>query len=308
MMQINLHVIFRYLVDDDTFLSTVVETDQNEFEESRKKKNEFSLMTDMMIDYSPLVAYETQEYNLFPQKIKNFLSPDYVRFGIKNVIEKKAKTINTTFINVNISFLSSLNILLRPALHKMNIDEHISNVHLLEAYIDHKIHRNYQIDKIKNTKKVKVVNAELSKNLFEGKLSHELIQAIINIFEINLLVFDLTKLEVQLYWTKGYKYPYLNLFKDIHCMSFVQGNYEPIFTMEKNIPKEVIQKIYIQILANIGEIKAYPEVNLFSTSLEVINSWNIDKESYVKILGNFFNKSKSDFNERIKELHKFGIK
>jgi hypothetical protein len=135
MSAINLHVIFRHLAEDDNFLSTVIESEHVETYQKKNKKNGFNLMANMVTEYIPLSPYETQAYALFPAKIKSFLSPDYVRFGIKNVIEKNLNV-------VNISFLNSLNMLLRPDISQMNIDDHTRNFNLLETFVVHKIHRN----------------------------------------------------------------------------------------------------------------------------------------------------------------------
>jgi hypothetical protein len=283
MTPINLHNIFCHLIGDDNFLSTIIETNTKEIEQKKNKKKGFNLMANMVPEYIPLSPYEVQHYAMFPHKVKSFLTPDYVRMGVKNTMEK-----NLTVINI--SFLNSLNMLIRPDMYKLNIDEHIKNLGLLENFLCHTIQRNYQIDKIKNTKKIQATNKELIKNLIDGKISHELIQCVVNIFEINLLVFDLTKMDVLLYWTKGYKYPYFNLFKNMYCMSYVQGNYEPIMMHDNTITEEQKRKIYIQILTNLTEIKCLPQINLALHSLVYIDTWNIDYESYTKILDMFFNK------------------
>jgi hypothetical protein len=284
MANINLHSIFRHLTGDDNFLSTVIETDNKEIEQKKNKQKGFNLMANMVTEYIPLAPYETQNYSLFPHKVKSFLTPDYARFGIRNIMEKNLNV-------VNISFLNSLNILMRPDIYKMNIDDHIRNLNLLENFICHKIERNFQIDKTKRTKKVQAINKELIKNLSSGKISHELIQSIINIFEINLLVFDLTKMDIYFYWTKGHKFSYLNFYKNVYCMSYVQGNYEPIMTINNSISEEQKRKMYIHILTNLHEIKCIPEINLAIHTLIYMDTWNIDSESFVKIIEIFFNKN-----------------
>jgi hypothetical protein len=277
MSKINLHSIFCHLIGDDNFLSTVIELDHDKINKKKNKKNGFNLMTDMVTDYVPLMPFEKQKYSMFPPKFKSYLSPDYVRLGIKNVIEKNLSI-------VNISFLNSLNMLLRPELYGLGIEDHLRNLSLLEAFIVHKIHRNYQINKTKNTRKVQGVNKELIKNLSEGKITHELIQYVVNIFEINLLVFDFTKTTVNFYWAHGHKYPTLNLFKNLYCMAYVQGNYEPIMPLNGIVPKEKIQKMYVHILCNLNEIKCHVDVKLSLAALLYIDTWENNEESYLKIL------------------------
>lgn len=289
MNNITLHKIFRHLTNDENFLSTVIETKHKETTDGKKKKKKqtkCNLMANMVAGYGPLSPYEKQNYIEFPPKFKVFLSPDYVRLGIKNIMEKDLN-------NVNVSFLNSLNILLRPDIYNLSMDEHTKNLLLLEEYICHVIRRNFRIDRIKKTKKGQIINNELIKNLTEGKISHELIQTIINIFEINLLVFDLTKMDIYLYWTKGNKYPYFNLFKNIYCMSYVQGNYEPLMPPDNTINIEQKQKMYTLILTNIKEIKCVPEVQLAAIAVIYIDTWNIDKISFSKILETFYGKKES---------------
>ncbi|XWV26235.1 hypothetical protein QJ857_gp0841 [Tupanvirus soda lake] len=281
--KINLHSIFCHLAEDENFLSTIIETDTKDIEQKKNKQKGFNLMASMITEYVPLVPYELENYTMFPFKVKSFLTPDYVRMGVKNTTERNMSV-------VNISFLNSLNMLMRPDLYKMTFDDHIKNLNLLESYLCHTIQRNYQIDKVKNTKKVQAANKLLIKNLVEGKISHELIQYIVNIFEINLLVFDLTKMEILLYWTKGNKYPYFNPFKNIYCMAYVQGNYEPIMTNNNFITDDQKKKIYLQILTNVEDIKCIPDINLAVHTLFYISSWDIDTESFNKIVDTYFKK------------------
>ena len=295
MNHINLHTIFCHLVNDDKFLSTTIETN-NDVRKKKNKKKGFNLMKNMVTEYSILAPHESQSYHHFPYKVKSFLTPNYVRLGIKNIIEKNLN-------RKNISFLNSLNLILRPELCKMDLEEQIKNFNLFEVFVCHKIQRNYQIDKTKNTRKIQSVNKELIKNLSEGEkqISHELIQYIINIFEINLLVFDFIKMDVYFYWSKGIKYPYLNLFKDIHCMSYIQGNYEPIIP-RNTISEEQRQKMYLNILTNSADIICYPEIDMFVNSLIYLNTWDIDISSYITIIQRFFNKP-FDLMEHINKIN-----
>lgn len=304
MSKINLHYILQYLTDDENFLSTVIEENYYEkycnIKDKNKKKNNFSIVTDMMTEYFPLVPYEKQNCSLFPIKFKCMLPPNYARFGIINIIEKDLNT-------VNISFLNSLNILLRPDTYKLGLEEHNRNILLLESFLVHKIQRNYQIDKIKNTKKMQEFNKKMVKDLLDGRISHELIQRIINIFEINLVVFDLVKMDIYLYWSSGYIYPYFNFFKNVYCMCFVQGNYEPIMVINGNITKEQNRYIYRQILINLKNIKCIPEMNLGIHSLILLETWDIPIDTYIYIIDRFFNKP-SKVLELLNELDRMDQK
>ena len=278
---INLHNIFCHLTGDQNFLSTIIETSDKIVPKKKSKKNKFNLMSNMVTEYIPLSPYETQGFSLFPSQFKPYLTPEYVRYGIKNVVEKDLKPIN-------VSFLISLNILLRPDIYKTNLDEQSRNLSALETFISHKIQRNYQIDKTKNTKKVQMANKEIIVNLSEGKITPIVIQNIVNIFEINLLIFDFRNVEINFYWTKGHKHPYLNFFKNIYCMSYIDGNYEPLMTPNNSLSKEQKEKVYMQILADINDIKCSGDINLFLPSLSVINTWNMPNDIYLLVLEKYF--------------------
>ena len=291
---INLHTIFRYLIDNDNFLLSIEEV--NEKLPSTKKKQKVNVMTNMITDYSPLSPYEIQEYQNLPSKLKTFLNPKYSRLGIKNVTEKNLNIIN-------ISFLNSLNIILRPELFRMNVDDQMKNVLLLESFLVHKISRNYQVDKAKNTSRVKTKNRALIELLSQGKITNELIQCIVNIFEINLVIFDFTKSEILMYWTGGTKYPYFNFFREIYFMSHVQNNYEPIITLDNTLDKEEIHKIYTNILINADQIKFNTDFRLSVVSLPYIETWNISDIKYLKILEKFYNKTTKTLDQCIKEFN-----
>jgi len=287
MQKINLHTIFGCLVDDPNFLSVVIDsTGHNKIKMTNLNSYQsFNIMSDMVSDYVSLVASDVQKYMLFPSEFKSLLHPDHVRCGIKNFLEKNS-------MNINISFLNSLNILLRPEIFKLKMDDQIKNYILFENFVSHKIGGNCRIDKIKNTKKIQNINKDLIKNLTNGKISQDIIQFIINVFEINLLVFDFIKNEISFYWSCGHKYPYLNLFNDLFCMAYIQGVYEPIIPIHNAIPMEHIQKMYVNILVNSNDyINIVMPINLASHSLIQLNTWDIPCDKYIAIITKFFNES-----------------
>src|SRR3984885_13914912 len=268
---INLYTIFRYLIKDQNFLLTIIEDNQIKVPMKENDDNiKFDLTKNIINEYVQLEPYEKQEYSTFPEKAKELFLPSFIRFGIKHIIEKNVNIIN-------ISFLS------------MNMDEQIQSYSLLEDFIIHRIHRNYQIDKIKNTKKVKIFNNGLIDELRHGKISSELIQTITGIFEINLIIIDFNKSEIIFFWAKGSKYPYLNLFNQIYYMALIQGNYEPILS---NIPlnKEQKQKMYLYILENSSQIKLVSNIKLSIPTLYQLNQWNIPVKIYVNIIEKYYKK------------------
>ena len=298
MTNINLHSIFYHLVGDDKFLSKVIETESGEQKKKKSKGKKSNMMADMVTDYVQLAPYEEQKYASFPHKFKYFMMPTFVRYGIKNTMDKNLNLIN-------ISFLNSINILLRPDLYKMSIDDHVRNLGLLEDFVRHKISRNFQIDKIKNTKKVQTANKEIMNRLSEGKITPELIQAVVNIFEINLLIFDFIKNEIYLYWAHGYKYPFFNPFKKIFFMAYIHGSYEPIMPLDNELDDEDKQKIYIRILTNMSEIKCNEQLKIAIHTMLYIDTWKISTNTYIKIIETFFKKKKVNLKLIEKASEKF---
>lgn len=285
MTNINLHNIFNYLVDNDNFLSRVIETEFEKPKEKKNKNKKSNMMADMVTDYVQLSPYEEQKYISFPYKFKYYMEPTFIRYGIKSTTDKNLNLIN-------VSFLNSINILLRPELCKATLDEQMRNLSLLENFVCHKISRNFQIDKIKNTKKVQSKNKEITNRLAEGKIVPELIQNVVNIFEINLLIFDFIKNDVYFYWAHGYKYPFFNPFKKLFCMAYIHGNYEPIMPPDNDISDEDKKKIYLRILTNMSEIKCNEKLKIAVHTIMYMETWDMSTNTYIKIMETFFKKKK----------------
>lgn len=280
MEDINLHSIFCHLTRDDEFLSRVIETDSSTFDKGSKKKNS-NMMHNMVSEYSILAPYEIQKYRSLPYKIKTFLPKGYYRVGIKNVVERVSG-------NINISFLNCLNFMIIPDMINLDLEDHLRHVATLENYITNMIQANFHIDKIKRSKKIIDINNTLISDLTEGKSTHELISYIVNIFEINLLVFDLSKMETFFYWTHGTKFPFLNLFKNIYAMCFIQGNYEPLLIDERILTEKLIREIYTKILVNQEEITCLMPIQMNIPTLIYLNTWKIDINLYLKIVEKFY--------------------
>lgn len=287
-MAINLCTIFRHLTGDEKLLSTIIDN-TNTMTKSIKKttikqENKFNIMTSIVPEYVSLTSYETQSYSSFPHQIKKYLTPDHMRFGVKNIIERD-------MVNINVSFLNSLNILLRPELTQTLNEDYLKDLTQLEEFIKHRITRNYQIDKTtKNTKRIQEINKNIIKNMAEGKITHELVQYIVDIFEINLLVFDFITYDITLYWTYAAKHPSLNIFKNIHCIAYAQGNYEPIITKNNYVSKEYVNLLYAKILTD-KSIKYMKEITLSPQILIKIEKWDIPGEMFIQILEKYFDMS-----------------
>lgn len=326
---INLYGILRFLSDDDKLLSVVVDNrvklsgddmdsienqdfgkkklsdsvvrkrhpisdnfiDEKSSKKSKMKKSHF--FDSVITEYNSLPQSESQTCITLPEKIREYLSPFHVRYGVRNIIEKNLE-------NVNISFLNSLNILLRPELALNGNFDYVKNITLLEEMIRHRISRNYQIDRlIKNTKRVQESNQKVINDLVRGRITHELLQYIANIFEINLVVFDLVSNDIILYWTCGSKYPFFNLFKDLYFMAYIRGNYEPIIIIEQDKKFDINayrDKVYAKLLLDDDVQSIHPlKLSLFSSAK--IASLDIHPKKVYDILHKYFNEDDENNEE-----------
>ena len=305
-MEINLCNIFRYLTENDDLLKVSEHTVSDQSTRDKKKPN---IMVNMVVEYVQLRPREKQSTVMFPTRFRPFLLKDHYRVGIRYAIEKNLNTVNVSFIN-------SLNLLLKPEQYDENYEEDIKNTELFESFVAHSMINNCQIDKLKNTKKMQALNHKMVTDMTTGNISNELIQYIVNIFEINLVVFSLVTDKpsndqsdeidgITLYWACGTKYPYFNLFKDLHYMTRIGDNYEPVMYIGKNTTSDINNRLYITVLKNIHKIKCNPKFDISILSLPVLESWNIPPEDFQLLILNLFNKPTKKISTVISQYAKY---
>jgi hypothetical protein len=301
--ELGLQKIFCYLVDDPTFLLTIIDETQESVTNTTKSvcQAKINLMASIIQEYDVLKPSQTVNYHDFPPIMKKILLPEYQRLGIKNTMER-----NLTIINI--SFLNSFNILLRPDIYYLGFEDQMKNLQLFESFLSHTLSRNYQIDKIKKTAKIKLINKQLNDYLVNGKISHELIQYIVNVFEINLIVFDLSKSVNYLYWTHGVKYPFFNTFKNIFFMTYVNGNYEPIMLPNNYLSSLQKTQIYINILENSDELATMQKIKIDISGFLHINEWNLNSKLFIKILREFYHQAEYNLELDYKRIDALKIK
>lgn len=284
-MKIDLHSIFRYLTDDEKLLCVVIDNTQKVAEKKAEKKGE-NIMKSAIIGFIPLSPGQLQTSESFPIDFQRFFTPDHSRMGVKNIMNKDLS-------DINISFLNSLNMLIRPKLMKDFIQNPtlnvIKEVEDLKEFIKHKLACNAQIDKVvKNTIKVRNANNKFIHDLAEGKISQELIQYIVNLFEINLFIFDFLNNTITFYWAHGKIYPHLNMFKDIHLMSFSYGNFEPIVYMADGKPPPTYTNfLYGDILLN-PEIIFFKPIKVGIQTVHKIFDLKLPADQLVKIVQKYY--------------------
>lgn len=279
---ITLQQIFSFIIDKENFLCKVIEPKSNSSKDPKIVDNSITKT------HSTLSPYETCEWKLLPKNVKTYLPKNYVRYGIKGDIQKLRK-------NVNISFLNSINMLLRPDLLNASLSEQEFNFNLFEDFISHKIHRNaYRIDKMTNFENIKILNRKVVEELQKGKINDDIIQMVVNIFEFNLVIFDIVTSEMYFFWAAGHKFHCTNLFNKLYFLIRIGENYEPLLPTASdegnvdNCCEEDIQKSYLKILSRIEEFKTFTPVVLKLHNLQQIHTWNCDGPTYVKIVKKYF--------------------
>ena len=291
-LAINLRKIFCHITNDDNFLTTIIESKITKINNAKEN----CIVHAISQDHSHLPHGLIQKYHLFPLYIKKILNETYYRYGVASVTEKNLTPIN-------ISFVSSLNALLDNKFTEMEYTMQHKNTSVLEDFISNKIVGNCHVDKIKNKKNVKIQNKKLDADFRKGKICDELIQRVANIFEFNLLLFDIINSKVLFFWTHGVKYPFFNPFRDIYCMVKINENYEPILTPSSTVAEK--NKIYTYILTHQNEItfKATPNYTfqIAPFTLLYINKWDLTNNEFIIIVESYFQiKKKVKLQDKIK--------
>jgi hypothetical protein len=284
---LNLFKIFHYLTDDPYFLTILVHSDNPDVHASPGKQREHvqkigqsghkDMLSRMVVEYAPLAPHERQNYLQFPKLFQKILTPKYYRQGIIGTVERDGRT-------VNLSFLASLNFILRPETRNMDQSEFIRHLLLLENFVFHKIERNHQIDRVKNTKRVQAANRQMITALYQGHYTDESILRILNIFEVNLLVFSLSKMQIRFYWSSGTHYPYINFFNKVLVMMHVHDCYEPV---TGPMDMSTVCHIYARIIRYMDRIQFIPDPKISVFSLLWLQKWLPDGD-YLQLLGRFF--------------------
>lgn len=247
----NLHKIFQFLINDESFLTT----------ETFVKNKKLNILPP---------AYKSYEFNS-----ENKYTENCYRYGIINEIEHKD-------INVNISFLMSIMILLdRKFFLNIDVLEHKIYFNSFKYFITRKISRNYQIDKTRNTVTAKTKNQKINDSINKGIINHEVIQTIVNIFEINLLIIDLSDNKKFFFWSHGIKCAILNLFNPLFILSYFEGNYEPVISSKKHDKKN-----YINILLD-NDMNYFEPIKINLLTTEYLSSWNISVKNFIDIINKY---------------------
>lgn len=267
---LKLNEVFRYLVNDDTFLVKIINHD-NYVPEIKKEE-------------SKKVLLQPSEINdQLPSFITFFVPENYFRYGIDHYNNDTTILSNITSKTKKISFLNSIRMIIRPELHEHNLGDQMKDFYVFESFVSHRIMRNsHHIDKVKKTKAVKTSNTKMKRNIEDGIITNEIIQAIVNIFEINLLIFDINDESVCFYWCAGIKYHYLNLFKRIMFLIRSGDEFEPIIS-KSEMSMETRQSIYIKILCNLSKIICHDKLVMFPPSIQYINSWPLTIDEFLVI-------------------------
>lgn len=266
---INLHTIFQHLVSDNKFLSkTKIDVVQVEPKPSIPT---VSITKNSDSDTNTLIPGDVESWTQLNPTIRMLLSnTKYKRHGIRVQPNEKGKAK---------SFILSLAICLIPSLLNTDIETQTLNMTSLETFLVHRIKCNYQIDKIKNTRKVQEANNQIVYHLKSLMITNEVLNVIVNIFEVNLVIFDLAeKTRVRVHWARGIRHQTFNPHRQLLCMTRIGESYEPLIT-QTPLAVEDLQQIYSRILCleNIG-------LKLDLQTLYYISTWPIKFNLLVHII------------------------
>jgi hypothetical protein len=253
---IDIKKIFRIILNDQQFLSQ-----QYEEEEVEKVKKKQDLLHQIYGKTQLLGISQKELASEFPACFTNLItSPNCYRFGIQRT---QAGTDNK-----NISFLTSLNILLYPELTKEKYGILFSANDQLLSHLIERIKRNYRIDRIKNTKEMQKTNLKIIELLQSGIIVPQMVQYVSDIFEVNILVFDFNATTTEFYWPYSEQFPYFNLYKKLLVFYRDKEFFEPI--INKNAWGT--NKIYPRILTNMNDIVFQRKINLSLLQYEQLTS------------------------------------
>jgi hypothetical protein len=285
---ITLHKIIRYLSDEKFVTGPPTVTNVTNHEENLssdsekgnrttkyKSKDIFTMLETTIIDFSVLAMYDYQQQNMFPHNVKEVIPLNFYRFGIKNLHQQN-------MVISNISFINTLNILLKPDLKAVNAESQYHYYNLMKEFICNKISANYQIEKKRNNKKTQDKNNTMVADIKTGTITPHIIQYICNLFEFNLCVCHLNDNVIDYYYCFPESFAYLNPFKPLFFMSCLNSNYEPI------LPPDVINDYPLMnfncILHNDSDkFRPFVPIKLHALYMELAISVNIGLAGYIKL-------------------------
>lgn len=288
---VTLKSIFREIISDGSYLATIINTEDQLSESVGKKVTSDVVVKKIKNDQIILKIGIRHTFNTFPKKIRHILHTDYYRLGVQ--VSDKYK---------NISFLNSLNVLLRPDLQFKNAQDQIEQYRLFNKFLHHKFEMfatiYKQVEGIKKTNKKTKISKELICNLDKGIISIDTLKFIADIFEINILICDFSNNKMYFVWTHGKIFPYLNLTKRLFCFSCI---YDPSFDMagisNEDFPcvgyvfeplvietPNYERTVYKNILLDSDNIIQNDPIKLNVIGLHVLFTWDINPSDYANIV------------------------
>lgn len=277
----NLHKILQYLIDDSEFLTITEIVDTTIIEKTNNS------IANIFSENKRLEPGELQDINEMPKSMTPYLTENHKRYGIYGTL------IRSTRVVINNSFQTSLNLIFRRGL---KFDD--KSVADFEDFLVDAIKSNSQIDKFKNTVGVKDTNSKIAANMCNGNVTPEVIKRIVNILEINLLIFDLDSKQKLVYWSHGVKSKYINPFRRFYALVYTQGSYEPI--IEGSDINYI--KMYTKVLSDYESFTFVDDLTLHICSIMYVSKWPLTGHEYLRIMERFFPCKPFDIDERFDML------
>lgn len=274
---IGIKQIFRTILKDQEFLSQQYE--EEKIESQKKNRDLFYQISGKFQLLNPRQKQHSKEFpNIFHKLFGKEV--DCFRFGIQRV-----QINHQTDVQKNISFITSLNILLFPDLTKHKYSVLFDKNEDLTNHLSERIRINYRIHKTKNTKEMQKTNAKLIDLLNMGKIVSDIIQYVADSFEVNILVFDFNKSTTDFYWCYCSQFPFMNLYVPLFVFYKDGEFYEPIIS---KAPWNVT-KIYPKILVYSQDLIMNKKIELSVIQYDILKSkeFNVSTNDYLTILSLF---------------------
>jgi hypothetical protein len=296
--KINLHYILNYLTLNKFYQEMVVADNHSTNNQENTSSSSgamnmykdegkiYNMLKNDIVGYNPLDIFTRQSVGMFPKDLALLLPDKFFRIGIKSKIAKGLG-------EENISFATSLAFVIYPNIKLMTYDDQMKHIEDLITYIKTKIESNYYLDKRRNTKKNQQANEALAKDFNTGNITNEVLKYVSNLFEINLLIFDLDLVKTTLYYTFTHAYPQFNVLRPFVMIALTHGIYEPIINESNDIPsmnslhhKELVERILnnLELIECPQKQILKPYILVNPISFEYIKSLNIEDSVFIQLL------------------------
>jgi hypothetical protein len=247
-MSLRLHEIISILADDKNLFLVRQESKEKDI---RTNNIDYGFRAVCM---GPLNMYQKQKTDYFPSHMRKFIPKSAYRFGIQQMDPGNEK--------INISFLNCINCFLIDSVKTSAPSVQLKNVKELRSVL---------LRCMPHSRKRNNVRSRIEHNVTDK----EIIQQICNLFQINLLLLDLSD-EQTIFFYCYLEQKQLHFYRPLYYVSKVNNYYEPIFVTGK----QDINSRYLLILNNWNELETDNDFSVNACYFEYLNRIGITNEMY----------------------------